>query len=105
MSTTNTSNFAVYVDSSDFSRLQLVVKYGADVTVVEAQTQVAVHKQLQGHVPILKVFGWTEVGDQTFIYMSLIEGKTLEERWSHLNKTRGRPGGIPRTGSIARRDA
>jgi hypothetical protein len=66
--------------------LGLVVKYGADVTIVEAQTQIMLRKRLQGRVPVPEVFGWTEDGDQTFIYMSLIEGKTLMERWGDLNE-------------------
>lgn len=66
--------------------LQLVINYGADVTVVEAQTKVAVRKRLQGHVPIPEVFGWTEDEEQTFIYMSLVEGETLEKRWNNLNE-------------------
>jgi aminoglycoside phosphotransferase len=37
-------------------------------------------------VPIPEVFGWTEDGGQRFIYMSLIEGKTLQERWYDMNE-------------------
>lgn len=59
--------------------LGLIVKYGADVTVVEAQTQMMLREQLS-RVPIPEVFGWTEDGSQRFIYMSLIEDKTLQER-------------------------
>jgi hypothetical protein len=60
--------------------LGLVVKYGANVTVVEAQTQMMICEQLQGQVPVPEVFGWTEDGDQVFIFMSLIEDETLQER-------------------------
>ena len=59
----------------------LIVKYGADTTVTEAETQNMVYKHLKGKVPVPEVFGWTEDGDQVFIYMSLIEGETLEQRW------------------------
>ena len=65
--------------------LGLTVKYGADVTVVEALTQMELRKQLQGQVPIPEVFGWTEDGRQGFIYMSLIQGQTLLERWGGMN--------------------
>lgn len=64
----------------------LAVKYGADVTVLEALTQVEVREQLQGQVPIPEVFGWAEDGGQRFIYMSLIQGETLLERWSDLSE-------------------
>jgi len=66
--------------------LGLAVKYGADVTITEATTQMMVREQLQGQVPVPEVFGWTEDGGQTFIYMSLIEGETLQQRWGDMNK-------------------
>ena len=66
--------------------LGLVVKYGADVTAVEAQTQMMIREQLQSQVPVPEVFGWTEDGGQRFIYMSLIEGETLQERWGDMNE-------------------
>lgn len=70
--------------------LGLAVKYGADVTVLEAQTQIEVRKQPQRQVPIPEVFGWAEDGGQTFIYMSLIQGETLLERWSDMNENERR---------------
>lgn len=69
-----------------FSSLGLIVKYGADTTVTEAETQHMVYKQLKGKVPVPEVFGWTEHGDQVFIYMSLIGGDPLEQRWGALNE-------------------
>jgi hypothetical protein len=66
--------------------LGLVVKYGADVTVTEAQTQMEIREQLQGHVPTPEIFGWSEDGGQVFVFMSLVEGETLEERWSSMNE-------------------
>lgn len=81
-------------DATNFNRpppvmipsIGLAVKYGADVTVLEALTQVEVREQLQGQVPIPEVFGWAEDGGQRFIYMSLIQGETLLERWSDLSE-------------------
>lgn len=66
--------------------LGLAVKYGADVTILEAETQVVVREKLQGRVPIPKVFGWEEDGEQGFLYMELVEGDTLMERWSGLSE-------------------
>ncbi|RMJ24444.1 Phosphotransferase enzyme family [Aspergillus sp. HF37] len=51
----------------------------------EAETQNMVYKQLKGKVPVPEVFGWTEDGGQVFIYMSLIGGEPLEQRWGALN--------------------
>ena len=68
-----------------FPSLGLIVKYGADTTVAEAETQNMVYKQLKGKVPVPEVFGWTEDGGQVFIYMFLIGGEPLEQRWGALN--------------------
>ncbi|KAJ5557209.1 hypothetical protein N7494_001124 [Penicillium frequentans] len=68
-----------------FPSLGLIVKYGADTSVTEAETQHMVYKQLKGKVPVPEVYGWTENGGQVFIYMSLIKGETLEQRWVALN--------------------
>ncbi|KOS38247.1 hypothetical protein ACN38_g10946 [Penicillium nordicum] len=68
-----------------FPSLDLIVKYGADTTVTEAETQIMVYKQLKGKVPVPEVFGWTEDGGQVFIYMSLVGGEPLEQRWGALN--------------------
>lgn len=52
----------------------------------EAQTQRAIYSILQGVVPIPEVFGWTEDEGQGFIYMSLIDGETLQERWASMSE-------------------
>lgn len=69
-----------------FPSLGLLVKHGGDVTVVEAQTQMMVREKLQGQVTVPEVFGWAEDGAQRFIYMSLIEGSTLQERWEDMSE-------------------
>ncbi|KAJ5105683.1 phosphotransferase family protein [Penicillium alfredii] len=82
------------VFATDFDRplpvrippLGLFVKYGADVTVTEAATQVMVRERLCGQVPIPEVFGSTEDENQRFIYMELLEGKTLLERWCDMSE-------------------
>lgn len=66
--------------------LRLLVKYGADVSATEAETQRMIRTRLQS-VPIPEVFGWTKYNGQTFIYMDLIEGITLCDRWAGLNET------------------
>ncbi|ROT37125.1 phosphotransferase enzyme family protein [Sodiomyces alkalinus F11] len=66
--------------------LGLIVKYGADVTIAEAQTQMNVRKRLQGRVPVPEVFAWAEDEGQGFIYISLVEGETLQERWGNMSE-------------------
>lgn len=65
--------------------LGLFVKYGADVTITEAETQIMLQERFQGHLPVPEVFGWAEDGGQTFVYMALIEGETLMARWGSLD--------------------
>lgn len=66
--------------------LGLAVKYGRNVTVLEARTQLEVCARLQGRVPVPEVFGWAEDGGQGFIYMALFQGETLLERWGDMNE-------------------
>lgn len=66
--------------------LGLLVKYGADVTIHEARTQIMIREKLCGQVPTPEVFGWVVDGGQVFIYMQLIQGETLEARWHNLDK-------------------
>ncbi|KEY74745.1 hypothetical protein S7711_10092 [Stachybotrys chartarum IBT 7711] len=85
----STNPFAV-----DFNRpspisipsLGLFVKYGADVPVVEAKTQMKMHALLKGRVPIPEVYGWRVDSKQTFIYMELVKGETLSARWGDLRE-------------------
>jgi len=66
--------------------LGLAVKYGADVTRIEAETQIMIREKLQGRVPVPEVYGWEEDGEQGFLYMELVEGDTLMERWNKLSE-------------------
>ncbi|KAK1564152.1 phosphotransferase family protein [Colletotrichum navitas] len=69
-----------------FPSLGLLVKYGGNVAILEAETQMMVHERLQGKVPVPEIFGWAEDDGQRFIYMSLIEGVTLQEVWCDMNE-------------------
>ncbi|ODA77339.1 hypothetical protein RJ55_06967 [Drechmeria coniospora] len=66
--------------------LGLLVKYGAKVTLSEIQSQIMVRSRLDGQVPVPEVFGWTEDEGQFFIYMALIDGETLQDRWGGMNE-------------------
>lgn len=67
--------------------LGLAVKYGADVTIAEVETQVSMHEKLKDRVPIPEVFGWAEDGGQKFIYMSLVDGDTLQARFGTMSES------------------
>ena len=68
-------------DIARFPELGLVVKYGRNVTRDEAITMWTVRKWLGDRVPIPEVFGWKSRGEFGLIYMELISGVTLQERW------------------------
>lgn len=66
--------------------LGLLVKYGADVTIREANAQMIAYETLRGQVPIPEVFGWVMDEGQVFIYMQLVQGDTLQARWETLDE-------------------
>jgi hypothetical protein len=69
-----------------FPSLGLVVKYGRAITIAEGQCLWAVRKLIGQVVPVPEIYGWQTDGDDTFIYMELIQGDTLEQRWDTLTK-------------------
>jgi hypothetical protein len=51
--------------------LGLLVKYAANVAVVEAQSQMMLHEHLKDQVPTPKVLGWAEDGGPgVYIYVN-----------------------------------
>lgn len=64
-----------------FPSVNLLVKYGTEVTLAEGQCLLLVRKALYPLVPVPEVYGWCRDGDQVFIYMELLDGITLEKSW------------------------
>lgn len=72
-----------------FEHLNLVVKFGdpSCVRLEEAQALRAMAQLFPDkEVPVPELFGWRFDDGENFIYMGLIDGPTLEERWSFLNE-------------------
>lgn len=67
-----------------FRSLGLLVKYGTEVTLAEGQCLLLVRKLLSPDVPVPEVYGWCKDSKQTFIYMQLVEGVTLEKSWETM---------------------
>lgn len=63
----------------------LLVKYGPEITIAEAQCLWFFNRHMRGKVPTPELFGWRRDGAETFIYMELVQGQTLEERWPSLD--------------------
>lgn len=73
-----------------YEELGLIVKFGSTprVTVDEGQCLWALRHALltKFPVPVSEVYGWTHDDSQVFIYMELVQGVTLEQRWESLNE-------------------
>lgn len=71
-----------------FEELGLVVKFGGAprVTVAEGQCLWALRHALP-NFPVPEVYGWTHDDGEVFIFMELVQGVTLEDRWDALDRT------------------
>ncbi|KAI0146110.1 hypothetical protein GGR57DRAFT_494356 [Xylariaceae sp. FL1272] len=67
-----------------FEDLGLVVKYGSFITIAEAQCLWYFNKYMKETVPTPELFGWCQDGGETFIFMELVRGDTLDEIWPSL---------------------
>ncbi|EUC40612.1 hypothetical protein COCMIDRAFT_41082 [Bipolaris oryzae ATCC 44560] len=73
-----------------FEDLSLAVKFGRHVTTTEAINIWVVRRMFQEAVPVPELYGWRVLeqegkGRYVFIYMQLIQGPTLLERWPELS--------------------
>jgi hypothetical protein len=68
-----------------FDDLNLIVKFGCRVVVEEAISMRMLRKILADKVPIPEVYGCKVDGDYVFIYMELIQGESLYNRWDYLS--------------------
>lgn len=72
-----------------FPDMGLAVKWGLVITIAEGQCMWAFRHLLPDIVPVPEVYGWrTEdvaEGRLVYIYMELVKGVTLEERWPSLS--------------------
>ncbi|KAK2799671.1 hypothetical protein FQN51_006803 [Onygenales sp. PD_10] len=68
-----------------FEHLNLIVKFGPRVTVEEALCLHMIRRILPDKVPVPEVYGWKVEGGTVFIYMELIQGETLHDRWDSLS--------------------
>lgn len=66
--------------------MNLFVKWGQDMRIEEGQTLYALRHSLGSVVPIPEIYGWHTDGEQVFLYMEAIRGKTLEECWPTMHE-------------------
>lgn len=72
-----------------FKDLDIFVKFGPfpEVTVAEAQCLWIIKQGFQGLVPVPDVYGWRVDESDVFIYMELIHGQTLYDRFDNLDSS------------------
>ncbi|KAK0105042.1 hypothetical protein ONS95_004590 [Cadophora gregata] len=72
-------------ETAKFEALGLIVKFGREITIAEGQCLWAIRQHFHHHqVSVPEVYGWCEESGEVFIYMELIQGITLEDRWESL---------------------
>ena len=54
--------------------------------MAEGQTLLYIRNTLSQVVPVPEVYGWCKDDSQTFIYMELIDGITLEKSWDNISE-------------------
>ena len=62
----------------------LIVKWGTGIRIAEGQSQYAIRHCLKSAVPVPEIYGWRTDGDEIFLYMEAISGKTLEQAWDEM---------------------
>ena len=67
-----------------FESMGLFVKWGSDVRIAEGQSLYAVRHCLKSVVPVPEIYGWRTDGDEIFLYMEAISGRTLEQAWDKI---------------------
>lgn len=82
-----------------FPALGIVVKFGPRIglitdtgamivpftSVSEAQSLYAVHRLLGKRLPVPQVYAFVHDGDESFLYMELVQGVTLLECWADMS--------------------
>ncbi|OQD75533.1 hypothetical protein PENDEC_c007G04809 [Penicillium decumbens] len=68
-----------------FEDSKVLVKFGPCVMTAEAQCLWMIKRAFGDEVPVPEIFGWRVDEDYVFIYMELIQGQTLLDRWDELD--------------------
>jgi hypothetical protein len=68
-----------------FDDLNLLVKFGLKESIAEGQCLYTVRLVLGPSVPVPEVYAWRNEGEESFIFMELLDGLTLEARWADLS--------------------
>ncbi len=61
------------------------MKFGLEASIAEGQCLYTIRRVLGPYVPVPEVYAWCKEGKETFIFMELIDGLSLEDRWADLS--------------------
>ena len=64
--------------------MNLFVKWGSDAKIAEGQCLYAIHHYFDRTTAVPEIYGWRTDGDEVFLYMEAISGRTLEEVWEDM---------------------
>jgi hypothetical protein len=64
----------------------LIVKWGTFVDIIEGQCIWFLQNRMADTIPVPKIYGWKRDGKQVFLYLELVKGSLLEERWPELKQ-------------------
>ncbi|EJU01707.1 hypothetical protein DACRYDRAFT_52476 [Dacryopinax primogenitus] len=76
-------SFGLYPPPARFPHLGLLVKFGHGASVTEGECLAFLRRQGITFAP--EIYGWTTEGDVVYLYMELIPGVTLSQRWDWLS--------------------
>lgn len=68
-----------------FQKKNLLVKWGAAISILEAQSLLALRRKLGSKVPVPEVYGWRTDGGETFLYMEYVRGIALDKVWDDFD--------------------
>lgn len=68
-----------------FPHLDLLVKFGPHVSVTEALSLWMIRKAFGSRVSVPEVYAWRLDQQEVYIYMQLVRGDSLKERWESLS--------------------
>lgn len=71
-------------DPVKFEGLGLIIKFRPHMTVEEVLRIWAIRRVPHDSVPVPELYGWRVDRPEAFIYMELIRGDSLKERWDAL---------------------
>jgi hypothetical protein len=68
-----------------FRSLNLIVKWRRGSIIPEGQCLWMIRTYLGAVVPVPEVYGWCKDHGESFLYMEMVRGDTLEQRWDTLS--------------------